>query len=127
MNFYALHRRPDTYGDDAEFFHLERWESLSLGHWDCLPFGGGPRTRPARQMALAQAHFISLLQTFKGIATREPVFEAPEEYNISTESKNGAKVALIPALTAWSRSYSGTRKKLLSLDRICEGTSDEMR
>jgi hypothetical protein len=52
-------------------------------------------------MALAQAHFISLLQTFKGIENREPVFEAPEEYKISTESKNGAKVALIPALTAW--------------------------
>lgn len=78
-------------------------------------------------IALAQAHFISLLQMFKGIETREPVFEAPEEYKISTESKNGAKVALIPALTAWSRSYSGTRTKLLSLDRIWEGTSDEMR
>jgi hypothetical protein len=63
---------------------------------DCLPFGGGPRTRPVQQMALAQAHFISLLQTLKGIETRKPVFEGPEEYKSSTESKNGAKVVLIP-------------------------------
>ncbi|KAK3182172.1 hypothetical protein K4F52_006541 [Lecanicillium sp. MT-2017a] len=42
---YAMHRRKDIYGDDAEEFRPERWEGDSLKNvgWAYLPFNGGPR------------------------------------------------------------------------------------
>lgn len=42
-SLYAMHRRTDLYGDDAEDFCPERWEHLTPG-WEFLPFHGGPRT-----------------------------------------------------------------------------------
>lgn len=41
-NLYAMHRRRDLYGDDAEEFKPERWETLRPS-WEYLPFNGGPR------------------------------------------------------------------------------------
>lgn len=47
---YAMHRRKDLYGEDAEEFRPERWdEDLPLYYdkvnaaWGYLPFNGGPR------------------------------------------------------------------------------------
>lgn len=47
---YAMHRRPDLYGMDAELFRPERWyENMPMRHdktnavWGYLPFNGGPR------------------------------------------------------------------------------------
>ncbi len=47
---YAMHRRPDLYGLDAELFGPERWdEDMPMRHdktnatWGYLPFNGGPR------------------------------------------------------------------------------------
>jgi cytochrome P450 len=47
---YAMHRRPDLYGMDAELFRPERWdEDMPMLHdktnaaWGYLPFNGGPR------------------------------------------------------------------------------------
>ncbi len=41
-NLYAMHRREDLFGKDAEDFKPERWETLRAG-WEYLPFNGGPR------------------------------------------------------------------------------------
>lgn len=48
---YAMHRRKDLYGHDAEDFRPERWEEQNLplyrdsvsAAWGYLPFSGGPR------------------------------------------------------------------------------------
>ena len=48
---YAMHRRPDFYGMDAELFRPERWDEdmplrsdKTIAAWGYLPFNGGPRT-----------------------------------------------------------------------------------
>lgn len=41
-SLYAMHRRTDLFGQDAEEFKPERWEKLRPG-WEYLPFNGGPR------------------------------------------------------------------------------------
>ena len=97
-SFYALHRRRDIYGEDAEQFKPGRWANLHPPHWAYLPFGGGPRVCPGQQLGLAQVSYtvVRILQVFQAIEDRDPVTEFIENYKITTESKNGAKVCLIP-------------------------------
>ena len=99
FSFYALHKRKDLFGDDAHLFRPERWATLRPQHWSYLPFGGGPRVCPGQQLALTEIGYciIKILQSFKGIENRDQVWDFVEHYKLSTESKNGAKVALIPA------------------------------
>ena len=51
FSIYALHRRSDLYGMDAECFRPERWkenlplfESKTTANYGYLPFSGGPRS-----------------------------------------------------------------------------------
>ena len=99
LNFFALHRRLEIYGDDAGTFRPERWESLQVGPWDFLPFMRGPRVCPAQQMALMQVRFTiaRILHIFKTIENRDPVIDFVERYRITSDSKNGCKVALVSA------------------------------
>lgn len=54
---YAMHRRKDLYGEDADIFRPERWldtqdeKGLRMG-WAYLPFSGGPRVCPGRKLTL---------------------------------------------------------------------------
>ena len=98
-SFYALHRRKDFYGENAEQFDPKRWAKLEPPRWSYLPFGGGPRVCPGQQLGIAEVSYaiVRILQTFQGIENRDPVDEFVENYKITTESKNGAKVCLRPA------------------------------
>lgn len=56
-SIYAMHRRPDLYGMDAELFRPERWdEDMPMRHdktnaaWGYLPFHGGPRVCLGRKL-----------------------------------------------------------------------------
>ena len=100
-SFYALHRRKDLYGENAEQFDPERWTTLDPPRWSYLPFSGGPRVCPGQQLGIADVSYavVRILQTFQSIENRDPVHEFVENYKITTESKNGAKVSLTYAAT----------------------------
>ncbi|PQE18082.1 cytochrome P450 alkane hydroxylase protein [Rutstroemia sp. NJR-2017a BVV2] len=94
---WALHRRKDFYGEDADEFRPERWEDLRVG-WQYLPFNGGPRICIGQQFALTEASYttIRLLQAFKDIESRDDnPFE--EMLTLTLSNLHGAKVGLTPA------------------------------
>jgi cytochrome P450 len=70
---YAMHRRKDIYGPDAETFRPERWEDPTLpsraGGWGYLPFNGGPRVCLGQEFALLEAGYtiVRILQVFESI------------------------------------------------------------
>ena len=56
---YAMHRRKDLFGQDADEFRPERWADLNPG-WGFVPFGGGPRLCIGREWT-ASSRFALLL------------------------------------------------------------------
>ncbi|KFZ23149.1 hypothetical protein V502_02370 [Pseudogymnoascus sp. VKM F-4520 (FW-2644)] len=73
---YAMHRRPDLYGMDAELFRPERWdEKLPMSQneinskWGYLPFNGGPRVCLGMDFALTEAAYtvVQIIQKFPTI------------------------------------------------------------
>ncbi|THC94053.1 hypothetical protein EYZ11_006462 [Aspergillus tanneri] len=65
---YAMHRREDIFGPDAEEFNPDRWHTIRPG-WGYLPFNGGPRICAGQQYALTVAEYtiVRLVQTFTEI------------------------------------------------------------
>ncbi|KAL4804012.1 cytochrome P450 [Aspergillus unguis] len=76
---YAMHRRTDLYGPDAETFRPERWEENAKRGWDYLPFNGGPRICLGQQYALTEASYtmVKLLQRFSTVENGEPERQQP--------------------------------------------------
>lgn len=70
VNFstHVMHRRRDLWGEDADEFVPERWESARPG-WSYVPFNGGPRLCIGQQFALTEAGFVivRLLQRYETI------------------------------------------------------------
>ncbi|KAL8765302.1 MAG: hypothetical protein Q9209_007577 [Squamulea sp. 1 TL-2023] len=95
-NLYAMHRRKDLFGKDAEDFKPERWETLRPG-WEYLPFNGGPRICIGQQFALTEASYttIRLMQVYREIESRDP--EPWTECITITASGRATKVALTSA------------------------------
>ncbi|KAG9242874.1 cytochrome P450 alkane hydroxylase [Calycina marina] len=82
FNVYAMHRRTDLYGDDAEDFRPERWDEprlmqadLMLRKWGYLPFNGGPRICIGRDFAETEVAYtiVRILQKFSSIQVPEGV------------------------------------------------------
>jgi len=94
---YTMHRRKDLYGEDADEYRPERWESLRPG-WEYLPFNGGPRICLGQQYALTEAGYVTvrLVQEFSKIESRD---SGPwqEGLTLTLCSLNGTKVGLTPA------------------------------
>lgn len=70
VNFstHVMHRRKDLWGEDADDFVPERWESMRPG-WSYAPFNGGPRICIGQQFALTEAGYIivRLLQRYDAV------------------------------------------------------------
>ncbi|KAF8861474.1 cytochrome P450 52A12 [Acephala macrosclerotiorum] len=95
-NIFAMHRRQDIYGVDAEIFRPERWEDTSLRPgWGYLPFNGGPRICLGQQFALTEIAYttVRLLQEFQVMDSRDG---SPwqEKWHINCAVKSGCRVSL---------------------------------
>jgi cytochrome P450 len=96
---YAMHRRKDIYGPDADEFRPERWspeESLRPG-WGYLPFNGGPRICVGQQFALTEASYtiVRLLQEFRAIEDRDGT-EWQEQLGLTLACGKGVLVVMHP-------------------------------
>ncbi|KAL9109660.1 MAG: hypothetical protein Q9227_005698 [Pyrenula ochraceoflavens] len=90
---YAMHRRKDLYGEDADRFRPERWEEndgrlvREIG-WGYLPFNGGPRICLGQEFALLEASYTiaRILQVFPNVKVPEgePVVDIGMEKQILT-------------------------------------------
>ncbi|PYI15711.1 cytochrome P450 [Aspergillus violaceofuscus CBS 115571] len=91
---FAMHRRKDFFGSDAQEFRPERWADLRPS-WEYLPFNGGPRICVGQQYALTEAGYVTarLAQKFSILESRDP---GPWEENLTLTccSRNGTKVGL---------------------------------
>ena len=99
ISFYALQRRKDLWGEDAEEFRPERWENLKYGFWTNLPFGGGPRVCPGQERGWIEVAYtvVKMVTVFKEIRNQDPMEMFEDFHRVVTVSKNGAKVALVPS------------------------------
>lgn len=98
-NLYAMHRRKDYWGPDAEEFKPERWlDSNMRPRWEYLPFNGGPRICVGQRYALTEAGYVlvRMVQEFKKMESRDPE-PWTESITLTLKSHNGCKVALTPA------------------------------
>lgn len=96
-NAFCMHHDEDIWGDDAHIFRPDRWAN-KRPMWEFVPFSGGPRICPANQQV--QTYFVYVLvkltQEFARIENRDSEWHYVETFKLTTESKNGVKIALIP-------------------------------
>ncbi|PVH90583.1 n-alkane-inducible cytochrome P450 [Periconia macrospinosa] len=98
-NVYAMHRRIDLYGPDAEEFRPERWENHKLRpRWGYLPFNGGPRICVGQRYALTEVSYVvvRMAQEFRILESRD-VRPWEELLTLTLSSRNGTKVSLTAA------------------------------
>ncbi|KAL4735420.1 cytochrome P450 [Aspergillus similis] len=94
---YAMHRRKDLWGPDADSFRPERWEENAKRGWEYLPFNGGPRICLGQQYALTEASYtiVRLMQRFSTVENGEPDLEEPLiRATLTMSHENGVKVRL---------------------------------
>ena len=93
---FSMHRRKDLYGEDADEYKPERWETLRVG-WGYLPFNGGPRICVGQQFALTEAGYtlVRFIQEFERIESRDPTSWL-ESLHLTLGSGNGVQAALYP-------------------------------
>ncbi|KAH8805419.1 n-alkane-inducible cytochrome P450 [Xylogone sp. PMI_703] len=98
-NLYAMHRRKDFFGPDADEFRPERWEDGRLQpRWEYLPFNGGPRICVGQQYALTEVGYVvvRMAQEFVILESRS-LGQWEESLTLTLCSRNGTKVCLTPA------------------------------
>ncbi|KAL8790959.1 MAG: hypothetical protein Q9195_006104 [Heterodermia aff. obscurata] len=102
LDLYTLQRDPEIWGPDADEFRPSRWATgrpLWEAKWQYEPFMGGPRICPAQGQVHVQLTYllVRVVQNFRDIENRDDELAYVEEMKLTSESRNGAKIALIPA------------------------------
>lgn len=102
-SIFAMHRRKDLFGDDAEEFRPERWLDGPNGEkglrvsWEYIPFNGGPRVCIGQQFALMEVSYLTvrLVREFERI---DAVEKRPwvEKATIVATVNGGVKVRVTP-------------------------------
>ncbi|EPE28162.1 Cytochrome P450 [Glarea lozoyensis ATCC 20868] len=94
LNIWGLHHDEDIWGTDVMEFRPERWQERRLP-WQFVPFLGGARICPAQQQILTHATYLLVRMTkmFARIENRDSCEEYIELTKMTTESRNGIKVA----------------------------------
>lgn len=105
----VLHRSKEYWGEDADEYRPERFVEMERSRgqsatadvfgWEFKPFLAGPRTCPAKDQVMVQLTYVMvrLLREFRAIECRDEEKRFVEMVRLTTESANGAKVALVPA------------------------------
>ena len=98
LHLWGLHHDRDIWGDDVNEFRPQRWVD-KRPMWEFVPFLGGPRICPAQQQVLTQAVYVlvRLVREFPSIENRDSTQEYVEFMKMTVESRNGVKIALLPA------------------------------
>jgi cytochrome P450 len=92
--YYCLHRIPEIWGNDAESFLPERWDTVNPG-WAYLPFSAGVRKCLGWEFAINTASYVTirLIQAYPEIECRD---NRPwvEDLGLSMTPKHGTHVTL---------------------------------
>jgi cytochrome P450 len=100
---YVNSRKRNIYGDDADEFRPERWETGELAEirWAYFPFNGGPRQCLGEDFALMEVSYtvVRLLQTFPVISLPmgepvEPVGSEKQRLTLVLSSADGCRVEI---------------------------------
>lgn len=96
-SIFAMQRRKEFFGEDAEEFRPERWKDLRR-RWEYLPFSGGPRSCVGQIFAFTEASYCvaRLLYTFQEIESLDPTGWR-ENIAITLSLDNGVHCRLVPA------------------------------
>ncbi|KAB8216226.1 cytochrome P450 [Aspergillus novoparasiticus] len=96
-HIYAMNRRTDFYGPDAEEFRPERCEDGKLQpRWKYLPFNGGRQICLGQRYVLTEAScvLVWMAQQFRGLESRD-LGPWEEGLVLTVCPRNGTKVRLI--------------------------------
>ena len=55
---FALHRNPEVFGPNVDVFNPDRWDDVHPKRFEYMPFGGGPRICPGRDIAKTEAMYF---------------------------------------------------------------------
>lgn len=101
---YHMHRSRELYGDDAEEFRPERWETGELDGigFGFMPFHAGPRTCLGKDFAITEAScvIVKILQHFPNIRLPdeclpiEPTGQEKQRLSVLVTSAEGCKAIL---------------------------------
>lgn len=98
---YVNSRKKNIYGEDANQFRPERWETAELASvgWAYFPFNGGPRQCLGQDFALMEVCYtiVRLFQAYPTIklpldVPNEPVGTEKQTLTLVLSSRNGCKV-----------------------------------
>ncbi|PRT52528.1 hypothetical protein B9G98_00148 [Wickerhamiella sorbophila] len=93
---HEMHRQPAIWGEDAEVFRPERWETFHPKGWEYLPFNGGPRICLGQQFALTEASFVltRIAQKYDSIELQDPAAPLVNDVNLTARVYGGVWVKM---------------------------------